>query len=371
MHQVVFTGRLLKGADRATVEVELQRLFKATPAQVEWFLRGKPIVVKSCEDEAVARRHFDALTKVGLECEFRSDTKASAGRASPAMPTAQLPMQAADMPSAQSTAGSGVQSAGQANTASGHSHPAANLSSQHEVAPATGTSGSAQAAVASRRPPGLGRVTQAMTAQDRAPVRMARPDASSLSPEQLEDPSSLSAAIRKSLGATALLLGAVLLGTLAYYLSLEWRSPQAGKVERQAVLPEPALTDAQAPEPAAPTLAKLLVGRWQCVDSANDRVVEYEFHQDGRFRSVTHGKPDAFQQVEQIDFLIEGRYRLEGRKLVLHVQRIPTRELFGGPVQSDQYLYWHIDSLTTEALSWNDAQVRRISEGCLRSHSLH
>jgi hypothetical protein len=52
MHQVVFTGRLLKGADRATVEAELQRLFKATPRQVEWFLRGKPIVVKSTEDAA-------------------------------------------------------------------------------------------------------------------------------------------------------------------------------------------------------------------------------------------------------------------------------------------------------------------------------
>ena len=54
MYQVVFTGRLLKGADRSTVEIELKRLFKATPRQVEWFLRGKAIVVKSCDDAVLA-----------------------------------------------------------------------------------------------------------------------------------------------------------------------------------------------------------------------------------------------------------------------------------------------------------------------------
>jgi hypothetical protein len=334
MHQVVFTGRLLKGADRATVEAELQRLFKATPRQVEWFLRGKPIVVKSTEDAALAARYLDALTRAGLDCELRSDQPPSAAMAPPPEPPAAPPRQLS-------------------------------IPGVTEPAPAPKPAPAAAPPPPPRRSPTLGPVTQAITAQDRAPAFVAVPR-----PPPRHSPAT--DVLRRGLQLLFVLGGAILVGALAYALRLHW--PDRDEAARNAATPPPAAQAAPAvPAPAAAvpqTPDALIVGRWQCVEAASGRVVENEFQPDGDFRSLTHGRPDAFQQIDQLDVLVEGRYWLEGDTVVLNLRHIPSRELFGGSAQADEYLYWRIESLTADALLWADARLQEVRESCLRSQSL-
>jgi hypothetical protein len=351
MHQVVFTGRLLKGAERATAETELQRLFKATPRQVEWFLRGKAIVVKSTEDAALARRYHEALTRAGLECELRGDQPATEPMAPPPETTSpaqrQLPIP---------------------GVAPRPPEPAAGPKPEARTGPSP----------APRRTPTLGPVTQAITAQDRAPVFVARPK-----PEAPVAPRSTPAAslqLRTGLGLVFLLVGIAVVGALGYTVQKQWQArttagaapapkvatrKAAPKTADGAGTPEQAIASRQTPAPQA-----LIVGRWQCVEAASGRVVENEFAADGGYRSLTHGRTDAFQQVDQLDVLVEGRYRIEGDKVVLHVQHIPSREMFGAPAHTDEYLYWRIDSLTPETMIWADLQLQEVRESCLRSQGL-
>ncbi|HXG28087.1 MAG TPA: hypothetical protein VNJ47_04475 [Nevskiales bacterium] len=341
MHQVVFTGRLLKGADRATVQAELQRLFKATPRQVEWFLRGKPIVVKSTEDAALAARYVDALTRAGLDCELRSDQPPSAPMAPPPEPPAAPPRQL-------SIPGVAVP------------EPVA----ARRPGPAT--------AASPRRSPTLGSVTQAITAQDRAPAFIAA------SPAAIARKAPAAQALRGGLQILFVLGGAILVGALAYALRLHWperaATPSAASppVQRQesAAAGATEITGEAAPAQTPTTPEALIVGRWQCVEATSGRVVENEFRADGSYRSLTHGRSDAFQQIDQLDVLVEGRYWLEGDTVVLNLQHIPSRELFGGSARVDEYLYWRIESLTADSLLWADARLQEVRESCLRSQSV-
>lgn len=331
MYQVVYTGRLLKGADRGTVETELQRLFRATPRQVEWFLRGKPIVVKSSDDAALAERYHEALTKAGLECELRSDQPRSAQMAppdEPATPQQQLPIPGVAAPPPK---------------------PAA-----------------APRAPVQRRTPTLGPVTQAITAQDRAPPFHIPPVPAIANLPTAVPPSRQ---LRAGFGLLFLLVGAVLVGMLASVVWQEWRAravaPPAHVARADTPAPAPVVQEAKPQPPEA-----LIVGRWQCVEAGSGRVVENEFTADGRYRSLAHGRPDAFQQIDQMDVLVEGRYRLEGSTVVLHVQNIPSRQAFGRSARADDYLYWRIDTLTRDAMAWADMQLDEVRESCLRSQAL-
>lgn len=346
MHQVVFTGRLLKGADRARVETELQRLFRATPRQVEWFLRGKAIVVKSTEDLAQATRYLEALVKAGLECELRSDRPATEPMAPPPdefpAPQEQLPIP--EVPPAPT-----------------RPEPAAQRPPQ--------------------RPPTLGPVTRVITAGDKAPVFTPTPAPERPPHAPASGPTPAARNRRNAFWLLFLLGGAVLLGVLAYGVREQWpaRPPAAVRdASAPAGMPVPAAekstaagaADTETDTAAAPTPETLIVGRWQCVEAASGRVVENEFTEDGRYRSLAHGRADAFQQIDQLDVLVEGRYRMVGDRVVVHVQSIPSREFFGGSAHADEYLYWRIDTLTPDAMVWADQQLQEVRESCLRSQTL-
>lgn len=321
MYQIVFTGRLLKGAERATVESELQRLFKATPTQVQWFLRGKPIVVKSCEDALQAGRYYEALTKAGLECELRSDHPSQ-------------------------TAG--------ADRAGTNDGPAVRQLSIPGVSPAPARP------ERPRQAPSLGRVTQAITAQDRAPDLTALP-----LPVRTAPAATQSRSRPTLLRMVFVIAGAILLGALAYVVSLQMQ-------QTAPLVPAPTTVTTPAPVPAPPpqTLEQKIVGRWHCIEAESGRTAENEFTADGYYRSVTRGRPDAFQQMDRLDVLVEGRYRLEGDQVIMHIRSVPSRELFGRPSETDDYLYWRIHSLTHDTLVWADSRLQEVRESCLRSQSL-
>lgn len=415
MHQVVFTGRLLKGADRGTVEVELQRLFKATPRQVEWFLRGKSIVVKSCEDAATGRRYFEALTKIGLECELRSDQPHSAAMAPPAVepaaPPAQLPIPEMAAPTAKparETAATTVRvpkaesgqlplmttdvaspaltpspprteseqkadeqkSADSTATSDATVEATAELKAEPEAEPATPEQKPVVDATAGRAP-GLSRVTQAITAQDRSPAWTAQAPDNRSATENAGFASANGRPWRGYLGLAFLVLGAAVIGVLAYLVRLEWQARHTPAAVAPIVLPATKTAAPVSPPTLAQTLETLIVGRWQCVEASSGRVVENEFSADGGYRSLAHGRPEAFQQIDQMDVLVEGRYWLEDNTVVLHVQYIPTRAAFGSSPQADDYLYWNIETLDQDGMVWADSQMEKVRESCLRSQTLY
>lgn len=339
MYQVVITGRLLKGAERARVESELTRLFKATPQQVAWLLRGKAIVVKSCEDHALAQRYESALIRAGLECEVRSDQPVT-----PVAPEAaprQLPMP-------------------------GVAAPKPKVEKTQPARPAPPKPAAVAPPLPARRPPTLGPVTGAITAQDRAPEFVARQPAPVVAPPRSE-------ALRMGL----IMAGAALAGALGYFITAQLASRRDGAVETPTTAGAAPSTDlpateaAETAEPAKPlTPEQLILGRWECFENNTGRSVQNEFMPDGRYRSLTYGRPDAFMQVEQLDVLVEGKYRLDGKRVTLHVQRVPSREQFGQSERVDDYLYWDIQTLTGNVLAWNERRLQQNGETCLRSVSL-
>jgi len=335
MYQVVFTGRLLPDADRATVEHELVRLFKATPQQVAWFLRGKAIVVKSCDDKALAQRYEAALTKAGLECELRSDAPAVKAVEDPPPPRpTQLPMPGVAAPVLDKTP------------------------------PAT-----AKRAAPARRAPTLGPVTGAITAQDRAPQFVAR-DAERAA--QVPHPV-MAGVTERRIG--LIMLAALLCGVLGYVLAQRWQARQEGLAAvtpgRVPAVAEDLPATAAPPPPAEPMKPEqLILGRWQCFENQTGRVVQNEFRSDGSYRSLSYGRAEAFLQIEQIDVLVEGNYRMDGKKVVLHVLKIPSRAQFGESESTDDYLYWNIQALNDDVLVWHERRLFPAGESCLRSVSL-
>lgn len=339
MYQVVFTGRLLKGADRATVERELVRLFKATPQQVTWFLRGKAIVAKSCDDRELAERYEAALTKAGLECEVRSDSPRAVETPS-APPPAQLPMPGVAAPVVDT------------------------------VTPAV-----TKRTAPLRRAPTLGPVTGAITAQDRAPQFVAREaDRVRVALDPYRAINSASERRSEFLRIGLIMLGAALCGVLGYFVTQHWQAssgsapavtPVASAVATNDVPPQLETLPA---EPLKPE--QLILGRWHCFEHETGRVVQNEFMNDGSYRSLSYGRADAFLQIEQIDLLVEGNYRMDGKKVVLHVLKIPSRAQFGQPASTDDYLYWSIQALTDDVLVWSERRLLPSSESCLRSVSM-
>ena len=67
---VVFSGRLVDGAERTQVRDNLANLFNVEAAKVERTFTGKPVLVKKDLDEAKAKNYIAALAKAGAIAEI-------------------------------------------------------------------------------------------------------------------------------------------------------------------------------------------------------------------------------------------------------------------------------------------------------------
>ena len=67
---VVFSGRIVDGADPQRVRENLARLFKVDAAKVDLMFSGKPVLIKKDIDEAKARSYQAALWKAGAVVEL-------------------------------------------------------------------------------------------------------------------------------------------------------------------------------------------------------------------------------------------------------------------------------------------------------------
>lgn len=78
---IVFSGKLVGGADLATVKSNLGRLFKMDSARVEKLFSGQPVVIKKDADQAMAMKFRALMKQAGAECDIRP---VSAGASPPA-----------------------------------------------------------------------------------------------------------------------------------------------------------------------------------------------------------------------------------------------------------------------------------------------
>jgi len=84
---IVFSGKLVGGADLATVKSNLGRLFKMDNARVEKLFSGQPVVIKKDADQATAMKFRALMKQAGAECEIRPVSGGVQARA-PAQPAA-------------------------------------------------------------------------------------------------------------------------------------------------------------------------------------------------------------------------------------------------------------------------------------------
>lgn len=68
LYQIVFSGQLEPGVDKADAEQGIAKLFKANASQLALFFSGKRVVVKSGVPAAVAAKYELAFKKVGAVC---------------------------------------------------------------------------------------------------------------------------------------------------------------------------------------------------------------------------------------------------------------------------------------------------------------
>lgn len=68
---IVFSGKLVGGADLATVKSNLGRLFKMDSARVEKLFSSQPVVIKKDADQATAMKFRALMKQAGAECEVR------------------------------------------------------------------------------------------------------------------------------------------------------------------------------------------------------------------------------------------------------------------------------------------------------------
>lgn len=68
---IVFAGQLVKGADPATVKLNLGKIFKMDAARVEKLFSGQAVVLKKDADQATAMKFRAVLKQAGAECELR------------------------------------------------------------------------------------------------------------------------------------------------------------------------------------------------------------------------------------------------------------------------------------------------------------
>jgi hypothetical protein len=75
---VVFSGRLVAGAERDQVRSKLAKLFNVEPPKIDRMFSGKPVLVKKNLDEAKAKDYITAFAKAGAIAEVVSnDPKAA------------------------------------------------------------------------------------------------------------------------------------------------------------------------------------------------------------------------------------------------------------------------------------------------------
>lgn len=87
---VVFSGRLVDGADGAQVRENLAKVFKADAARIDGMFSGKRVVIKSNLPEAKARNYQAVLAKAGAVVEL----VASGAQAAEPAPAATTPSSA-------------------------------------------------------------------------------------------------------------------------------------------------------------------------------------------------------------------------------------------------------------------------------------
>ncbi len=85
-YRIVFAGKLVAGADEASVKSSFQRLFKADARRVEALFSGRRVVIKKDVDEPTARKYAAALRKVGAQCEVEA-----VGEHAPRSPAREMP----------------------------------------------------------------------------------------------------------------------------------------------------------------------------------------------------------------------------------------------------------------------------------------
>lgn len=71
---VVFTGKLVEGADAGEVTTNLARLFKTDPARIGVLLSGKRFVIKKDLDEKTAKAYQLAIEKAGAVANVLEQT---------------------------------------------------------------------------------------------------------------------------------------------------------------------------------------------------------------------------------------------------------------------------------------------------------
>ena len=69
-YKLLFRGQIAADQHIAVVRGRLQKLLKATDAQLEVMFSGKPVSIKKNADEATAGRYLDAFVKAGAKLEI-------------------------------------------------------------------------------------------------------------------------------------------------------------------------------------------------------------------------------------------------------------------------------------------------------------
>ena len=103
-YSVIFTGRIVDGAEPAAVKAKLAKLFRVDAERVESMFAGKPLVIKKNLDAEKARSYRDALAKAGAAVSVveEGDPDAARTSAQPAPTPAPTPAPAAARPSTDS-----------------------------------------------------------------------------------------------------------------------------------------------------------------------------------------------------------------------------------------------------------------------------
>jgi len=68
---IVFSGKLINGAETLEVKENLRRLFKLDPDAVEKLFSGNPMVIKTNVDRATATKYQQAITQAGATIQLR------------------------------------------------------------------------------------------------------------------------------------------------------------------------------------------------------------------------------------------------------------------------------------------------------------
>ena len=110
-YSVIFTGRIVDGAEPAAVKANLAKLFRVDAERVESMFAGKPLVIKKNLDAEKARGYRDALAKAGAAVSVVEEGDPDAARAAAQPASAPTPAPAAAPTPAPTAAGPSTDSA--------------------------------------------------------------------------------------------------------------------------------------------------------------------------------------------------------------------------------------------------------------------